>query len=145
VASAAASRRRTYVILLISIIALGLAIHLHGFGLPGAARDILGDALWASMIFWIASLGAPGSAIVARVVMALAICFAVEFSQHIRHPMLAAIRGTSLGHLVLGSDFDARDLVAYTAGIAVSAGLAWYLLYRAKYLTETRAPPTFPS
>ncbi|HEX6063155.1 MAG TPA: DUF2809 domain-containing protein, partial [Longimicrobiales bacterium] len=109
-----------------------LAIHLHGFGLPRDARDMLGDALWAAMIFWIASLAAPNRAVVARVVAALAICFAVELSQQIQHPMLAAIRNTTLGHLVIGSDFDARDLLAYTMGVSVAALLDWSGVFAGK-------------
>jgi hypothetical protein len=144
VASAAALARSTYVILLVADVAVGLAVHFHGFGLTTDTRDILGDALWAAMIFWIASLAAPSTAIIARVVVALAVCFAVELSQQIQHPTLAAIRATSLGHLVIGSDFDARDLLAYTGGITAAA-LLTRLLYGSKYLTGTPATPTLPS
>jgi hypothetical protein len=72
------------------------------------------------MIFWIVSLAAPNGALLPRAAAALAICFAVELSQRIDHPALGAVRGSSLGHLVIGSDFDARDLAAYTAGIAAA-------------------------
>ncbi|MGZ8492750.1 MAG: DUF2809 domain-containing protein [Gemmatirosa sp.] len=37
---------------------------------------------------------------------------------------MVALRGTRLGHLVLGTDFDARDLLAYAAGVACAAALA---------------------
>ena len=45
----------------------------------------------------------------------------VEFSQLLQTPALNAFRGTTLGHLVLGSDFDARDLAAYAGGVFISA------------------------
>ena len=47
-------------------------------------------------------------------------CVAVELSQLIRTPALNALRRTTLGHLVLGTDFDARDLVAYAGGVLVA-------------------------
>lgn len=116
--------RLPYVILLLVTLAAGLTIHLHAAGLSGTARDILGDALWAAMILWLVTLVAPGAGLLQRASAALAICFAVEFSQELKHPVLQAVRGSTLGHLVLGSDFDARDLVAYTAGVGTAALLA---------------------
>ena len=118
--SAAASLRRTYVLLLVGTVLIGLTIHLHGLGLGERARDVLGDALWAAMIFWLVSLAAPDSRLAVRAAAALAVCFAVELGQRIDHPMLRAVRGSTLGHLVLGSDFDARDLAAYAGGVAAA-------------------------
>ena len=65
-----------------------------------------------------------------RAAVALAICFAVEFSQLWHLPILDALRRTTAGHLVLGSGFDLRDFAAYAAGV-----LAAVLLERA---TERR-------
>jgi hypothetical protein len=50
-------------------------------------------------------------------VLALGVCFAVEASQAYHTPGLDALRRTTIGHLVLGSDFDAWDLAAYTLGV----------------------------
>ncbi|HEX6560255.1 MAG TPA: DUF2809 domain-containing protein, partial [Longimicrobiales bacterium] len=102
------SFRRAYVVLLLITVVVGLTIHLHGFGLAPRARDILGDALWAAMIFWLVSLAAPNAGLARRAAAALTICFAVELSQRIEHPVLHAVRSSTLGHLVIGSDFDAR-------------------------------------
>jgi hypothetical protein len=41
-------------------------------------------------------------------------------SQLYHAPALDALRATRAGHLVLGSGFDARDLAAYTAGVAAA-------------------------
>ena len=117
------SRRRTYFILLIVTVAVGLAVHLHGSGLPPAIRDVLGDALWAAMIVWLVSLAAPNAALWGRAAVALAICCTVELAQLIKHPALEAMRSSTLGHLVLGSDFFPRDLVAYAGGIAAAVML----------------------
>lgn len=116
--------RRPYLILLVTTVLAGLTVHLHGAGLAAPARDVLGDALWAAMILWLVTLAVPGAGLLRRAAAALAICFAVEFGQRIEHPVLRAIRGSTLGHLVIGSDFDARDLVAYTAGVAAAALIA---------------------
>ena len=98
-------------------------MHLHGLALPAPARDILGDALWAALIFWLVSLAAPRAAVGWRTPTALGVCFAVEFSQLISADWLTSVRATSLGHLFLGSSFDLRDLAAYAGGVAVAAVL----------------------
>jgi hypothetical protein len=112
--------RRAYVILALITVVLGLAVHFGGSGLPPRTRDVVGDALWAAMIFWLVSLAVPSVGIARRAAAALAVCVVVELSQKLEHPILHAIRGTTIGHLVIGSDFDARDLVAYTAGIVAA-------------------------
>jgi hypothetical protein len=120
-----AALRLRYGILAALTVAAGLAVHLHGASLPPALRDVIGDALWASMIYWLVGATAPAIARRWRIIAALAICFAVEFSQMVSSDLLRAARGTTIGHLVLGSDFDARDLFAYSIGVAC-ASLADY-------------------
>jgi hypothetical protein len=60
--------------------------------------------------------------------LALLASYAVELSQLYQAPWINAIRGTTLGHLVLGSTFAWQDLVAYTFGVA--AGFLLDLLLR---------------
>ncbi len=121
-APAPAQLRRTYVGLALGTIALGLVVHLRGAAALGAtARDVLGDALWAMMIYWWVGVIAPSMSLARRSVVALLICVAVEFGQLVRTPWLTAVRATRLGHLMLGSDFDARDLLAYATGVALAA------------------------
>jgi hypothetical protein len=55
--------------------------------------------------------------------VALTICWIVEFSQLVHAPWLDGWRATTLGHLVLGSGFDPRDLVAYGLGVLVGVRL----------------------
>ena len=109
--------RLIFLVLAIATIALGLVVHLRGGVLGATARDIAGDALWAAMVAWLIAAAAPHVRPARRGLAAAAICFCVEFSQLYHAPALDALRATTPGHLVFGSGFDARDLVAYTAGI----------------------------
>lgn len=122
-----AIHRAAYAALAAGTIGLGLVVHLGGGALAPAVRDVLGDALWAAMLTWWVGALLPARALRARAALALVGCFAVEASQLLHAPALDALRRTTLGHLVLGSDFDARDLLAYAAGVlaAVAVELAW--------------------
>ena len=123
--------RAAYVGLALATIALGLAIHLGGRRvLPPAVRDPLGDACWAAMMLWWVSALAPRRPLRWRAAATLAVCAAVEVAQLVRHPTLDAVRATALGHLVLGSDFDARDLAAYAAGVLAALPLAAFVARR---------------
>lgn len=109
--------RLTYLALAIGTIVLGLTVHRGGAALGATLRDVLGDALWAAMIVWWTSVLAPAARTWARGGVALAFCVAVELSQRVHAPGIDAVRATTLGHLVLGTDWDPRDLVAYAAGV----------------------------
>ena len=114
--------RFRYVALAAITVAVGLAVHNTRTALAPAVRDVLGDALWAMMIFWISGVIAPGGRIASRAAAALAVCFAVEASQLLEVKWLTSLRHTTPGHLVLGNGFDRRDLIAYAAGVAIAAG-----------------------
>jgi hypothetical protein len=125
------SRPRTiYVSLALVTIAAGLLVHWRGSVLPPAARDIVGDALWATMITWWVSAVLPFARLQVRIAWALSICAAVECSQLYHSPGVDVVRATTLGHLVLGSDFDPRDLAAYALGVATAALLDGLLVSR---------------
>lgn len=114
-------RRLRYGALAAGTIAVGLVVHGGWLPLGKEARDVTGDALWAMMIVWWISALVPSLALRARAVLSLAICFAVELGQLYHATYIDAIRSTTLGHLVLGSGFDPRDLGAYTAGVLIAA------------------------
>jgi hypothetical protein len=109
--------RMRYFALAVGTILLGLAVHLRGGALSPDARDILGDALWAAMAAWWIAAAAPAIGLSWRATMALAFCFAIEFSQLVHVPTLDTLRRTTAGHLVLGSGFDPRDFASYAAGV----------------------------
>jgi hypothetical protein len=73
------------------------------------------------MIAWWAGVLAPRARLAVRCSCAYVVCAMVEFSQLYHSPALDAVRATTLGHLVLGSGFDPRDLAAYAGGIALAA------------------------
>jgi hypothetical protein len=118
--------RARYVALAVGTIALGLAVHSGGGALSPIVRDVLGDALWAAMAAWWIAAVAPAMPLAWRAALALALSFAVEFSQLLHVPVLDALRRTTVGYLALGSGFDPRDFAAYAGGV-----LAAVLLERA--------------
>lgn len=108
------------VVCLLLTVGAGLLVHLRGAALGAAAQDIAGDALWAAMMVWWVALLLPLREWRVRGAIAYGICVAVETSQLVQTPWLDTLRATSLGHLVLGSDFDARDLTAYATGVLLA-------------------------
>ena len=112
--------RVRYALAAVATIGIGLLVNRGPLPLPAALRDVLGDTLWAMMIAWWIGVLVPAAPFVRRGATAFAVCGAVELSQLIRTPALNALRRTTLGHLVLGTDFDARDLVAYAGGVLVA-------------------------
>ena len=112
--------RLLFVALAVTTIGVGLVVH-RTDGLPAAARDVLGDALWAMMLTWWVGVLAPHAATWTRAIAAWAVCVAVELSQLYHAPAIDALRASTLGHLMLGSDFDPRDFAAYALGVVVAA------------------------
>lgn len=130
------SRRIAFAAAACVIIALGLLVHLRGSALSPDARDIAGDALWAAMIAcWVGAL-VPRAPIGARAIAAYGWCVLTEMSQLYHAPAVDAIRASRLGHLVLGSGFDPRDLASYAAGVIIAVGIEWIV-----GRTPTRARP----
>jgi hypothetical protein len=127
--------RLRYLALAVGTILLGLVVHLRGGALSPAMRDILGDALWAAMATWWISAVVPATRLSWRAAMALAFCFAIEFSQLVHSPALDTLRQTTAGHLVLGSGFDPRDFPSYAAGV-----LAAVLLERVTKRRRSQEP-----
>ncbi len=115
--------RISYLVLALGTIGLGLFVHQGGGGLGPIWRDGLGDALWAAMMSWWFGLVFPGARLWVRTAAALGACWGVEFSQLIHGPVIDAVRATTPGRLVLGTDFDPRDLGAYGLGVVAAAAL----------------------
>jgi hypothetical protein len=119
--------RRWSLGLALGTIVVGLGVHLGAKGWDPVVRDVVGDALWAAMVYWWVGAIVPGWSMWRRAGVAIGVSWLVEASQLVHVPWLDAVRKTKLGHLVLGSGFDPRDLGAYVAGVAgavlVEAGL----------------------
>src|SRR3954465_6293100 len=112
--------RFVYAISAMATIAIGLLVHFGGEQIGARERDVIGDALWAAMMVWWVSAMAPRAKLVTRTAVAYLICVGVEVTQLYHSAAVDAVRGTRVGHLVLGSGFDPRDLVAYAIGVATA-------------------------
>jgi hypothetical protein len=130
--------RRWYAIGIALVIILGLASRRYPQILPASLDKYPGDVLWTIVVFLIAGIVFPRASTRKIAGLALGISYLVEFGQLYRAPWLVAIRETTIGHLLLGSEFVWGDLVAYTIGAASAmfAELGWVRFAR------SRAPRT---
>lgn len=120
-------RALTYAAWASSIVILGLATRRFPHLLPSAWGKYPGDALWALMVFCLWGIVRRRASTRALALTALATAWAVEFSQHWRPDWLVALRSTTVGHLVLGSEFHWHDLWAYAIGVALGVfGERWF-------------------
>ena len=78
-----------------------------------------GDALWALLMFLGFRCVLIRATILRVTLVSLAFCFAVEFSQLYHAPWIDSVRNTCFGAPTLGSTFNAPDLVAYAAAVAL--------------------------
>ena len=115
-------------------IIIGLIVHFRGTALGPDVRNVVGDALWAAMMAWFAGALAPRARLGIRAAMTFVVCATVEASQLIHAPALDAARSTRIGHLVLGSDFDPRDLLAYGLGVGAAS------LLEIAFVARSRGP-----
>lgn len=118
-------RRYSYLGLATATITVGLLLVMTGFGLGATSKDFVGDALYAVMMVWWVSVLVPRRRLATRSVAAWTICAIIETSQLWHAPTLDSVRATLFGRLVLGSGFDARDLVAYAIGVSFAALLEY--------------------
>lgn len=109
--------RTPYLLAAVVTIGGGLLVHRRGGVLGATAHDVLGDVLWGMMLAWWTGAFAPQVRLPLRTLLAYGVCVSVELSQLLHTPWLDAARASPLGHLVLGSDFDPRDLGAYAVGV----------------------------
>lgn len=124
------------------VAAAGVLLLASGLGLkllaPPAIRASMGGApyvaLWAT-VFRFVSLRVPP---LACALAALALTCALEVLQLWHPPWLEAVRGHTLGALVLGTSFDWADFPPYVVG----AGLGWALLALARRLARREPGPS---
>ncbi|WP_282847860.1 DUF2809 domain-containing protein [Microbacterium oxydans] len=117
-AAVTSSRRRIILaVLAVATVAIGLVIHRSAGGVVG---DIIGDALYAVLIYLLVALIAVRWRPLAPALVAFVFCAGVELFQLTGIPrewasVLPPIR------LVLGSGFDGRDIAVYAVAIAMAA------------------------
>ena len=115
--------RIVYAIVLVAIVAAGLASRRFGDVLPPFIATYAGDTLWASMVFVGLGLLFPSARTRTLAIAALTFAVADEISQLFHATWIDAIRATRLGALVLGYGFLWSDLACYTAGVVMAACL----------------------
>ncbi|WPR73916.1 DUF2809 domain-containing protein [Algoriphagus sp. NG3] len=113
-----ARQKYLYACIILIIIALGLLSRKTTF-LPAA----IGDALYASMMYFIVRFFLVNHKVQKVAIFGLAICFAIELSQLYQAPWINEIRTTLPGRLMLGQGFLWTDLLAYVVGIVLAASL----------------------
>lgn len=111
-------RRPRVAAVLLLVAAAGLAS--RRVPLPGVLAEYPGDALYATAAFCGLALLAPGARTLALAAGALGFAAGVEFAQLLDWPWLRTLRGTSVGALLLGHGFQAADLLAHVAGVALA-------------------------
>ena len=106
------TRRLVAALLLVATVVAGLLV--HGVLPDTAATDIAGDALYAVAAYLAVVLIAPRLPALAAGAIAAAWCVAVELFQLTGLPLAWGAQFAPV-MLVLGTVFDARDLLVYVA------------------------------
>lgn len=114
------TRRLVAVLLLVATIAAGLLV--HGVLPDTAATDIAGDALYAVAAYLAVVLLAPRLPPLAAGAIAAAWCVAVELFQLTGLPLAWGATFPPV-MLVLGTVFDARDLLVYVVTIVLTTAV----------------------
>lgn len=99
-----------------AVIAAGLTTHLVG---SGPVAGLLGDALYAVMLYLVLAFLLPRSRALVIGACALALCAVVELFQLTGLPSLWANTFWPV-RLVLGAGFDPLDLIAYALGAGLT-------------------------
>jgi hypothetical protein len=106
------NRRKAYLLILACIITLGLISRKLEF-----VPSCIGDVLYGSMIYFIVRLLRQNSNVISITMIALTICFGIEFLQLYQGTWMLNIRNTLFGRYVLGVGFLWLDLLWYAIGI----------------------------
>lgn len=139
IATSGRYRRNLYgqICALVTVIALGLNSRESDL-FPACFGKYPGDALWALMVFFLWGIVLPTTSTLRIAAFALATSYADEFSQLYQAQWINSLRGTPLGHLILGSAFHAMDLVAYLAGVFIGMIYEWLFIGVASAYTSGR-------
>ena len=86
----------------------------------------VGDLLYAMMIYFIVRFFFNKNDLLKSAIIALLICFSIEFLQLYQANWMIEIRKTTFGHYVLGQGFLWSDLVAYFIGVLISYSIDKY-------------------
>jgi hypothetical protein len=111
-------RNRIKVIsILIVVIGLGLSSRKFSGLFPAILDKYPGDAFWTMAVYLGWAVIFPSTEPIKLMWFALITSFLVEVSQIYHIIWLDELRNNAIGHLFLGSTFNAMDFVAYSVGI----------------------------
>lgn len=108
-------------ILILATMAAGLVIRFARLGLPFFVVKYGGSALWALMIYWVASTLLSSWRISSVTLLSGIAATAVEFLKLYHTPALDAFRLTLPGILLLGRFFSVADILVYWFAIGAGA------------------------
>ena len=123
--------RIIYAVLFILTILLGLVSRRINYLFPDYINMVLGDTIWAMMVFVGAGFVFNKWSIIKVAFATILFCYVVELSQLYHATWIDEIRNTTLGGLVLGFGFLWSDILAYSIGVFIAAILE-YLSIRNK-------------
>lgn len=114
-------KRVYYLFLALAVMCLGLLSRRMTVYIPDIIDLFLGDLLWAMMIYFMIRMIFINLTIRKVAFFGILFCFLIETSQLYHSGWIDAIRGTTLGGLILGYGFLWSDLVAYLFGVSFGA------------------------
>lgn len=120
--------RLLYFLMAPTVICLGLFSRRMTNHLPDLVNLVLGDALWALMIYLLFGMVFRNWSVKRVAVVGLAFCYLIELSQIYHAEWIDSIRSTTLGGLVLGFGFLWSDLVACSIGIVFGIGIDYFVV-----------------
>jgi len=124
--------RIIYLLLFLLTIGLGLVSRKINYLFPEFINLVLGDAVWAMMIYFGVCFCFNKFTVFKVALVAISFCYAIEISQLYHTPWIDGIRSTTLGGLVLGFGFLWSDILAYSIGVFSAALLEYLVRKRAK-------------
>lgn len=115
-----AARHRRAIAALLAVLTVAAGLVVHTALADTAASDIAGDALYALLIYLLVVAIVPRARIVVVALAAALWCTAIELLQLTGLPAAAGVLFPP-AMLVLGTVFDARDLLVYVVTVAIAA------------------------
>lgn len=116
---AAGTLRRRIVLACLAVVTLGSGLLVHRI-VGGPIGDVVGDALYAVLIYLLAAFALPRAPAARPALIALAFCSAIELFQLTGLPQTWA-SAFPPSALVFGSGFDVRDIIVYALAISAVA------------------------
>lgn len=107
-------KKNALLALLLFVVDLTIAVFIN----DAFIRPFLGDVLVVMLLFYLCKTFVSGREL-ALIVAVLLFSFAVEIGQYFRLAELLGLMDCKVARIVIGSTFDAKDLLAYAIGAAL--------------------------